>query len=373
MPATPHVRTTAAIGLLALAGGGCFYTNEINTRPNAEIEQVAPAVVYIDEPVYVSATRSFDDDGDPIAFEWEAATCEDPITDDCTVFDTGISENWDFEVPDKKLIRVKLTVKDIHGACDIKQLALSVANRTPDIELQAHDDWNRDVGVGEWVLGNGTLHFSASATDPDRGDNLRFTYTWQLYTPPTSDAEARVWTEVDAVNRDLVPDVPGLWSVRVTVSDNDPVDPQTDYAERSVNVVADSPPCIAATTPLAGTPMPYVLERAAGPRRFSVDLVADDLDPYPPPAFPVGPPAEPHFRWFIADPDTGGALTAIEGRDLNDFVIDPAAYVPGDRIALRVEAADRYLRWPECVASEPLCSLESNDCVQRVSWDVEVR
>jgi hypothetical protein len=113
-----------------------------------------------------------------------------------------------------------------------------------------------------------------------------------------------------------------------------------------------------------------ILDQAAGPRALAVLTVADDLDPYPAPAG-AGDPllGEARFRWQLGP---AGALADVEGHDLAELVVDPAASWPGDVLEARVEIADRVPR-ALCADDEPSCSLEGNACLQRVTWTLEVR
>jgi hypothetical protein len=166
-----------------------------------------------------------------------------------------------------------------------------------------------------------------------------------------------------------VPDVPGLWEVEVEAEDPDG---GVDTASRTFQVSADSPPCIAATEPPAPGGGLYVLGADEAPRRFSVLAVDDELDAHPARA---GDPdaGEASFAWWISSSATGGAFEAASGRDAPDFVIDPSEHAPGDLLALRVEVSDRVERDIACGDDRLTCSIGDNDCVQRTTWEVEIR
>jgi hypothetical protein len=127
-----------------------------------------------------------------------------------------------------------------------------------------------------------------------------------------------------------------------------------------LEIASDQPPCIAATTPAALPSARYLLDTRDGARRFAVDSVVDDLDAWPAAGSMLA------FRWFVDDVE-------VEGHDLPDLTLDPAAYLPGDTVALRVEIADRVARSLPCAPDQPECSIGGDACLQRVTWTVEVR
>jgi hypothetical protein len=116
----------------------------------------------------------------------------------------------------------------------------------------------------------------------------------------------------------------------------------------------------------------YIVDGVA-PRRFAVLSVTDDLDFYPARADQTGFLGTASMRWYIATPDTGGAFVEVQGHAVADYVVDPSAYAPGDALSLRVEIDDRVGRQIVCDPAQPTCSLEQNECLQRVTWGVEIR
>jgi hypothetical protein len=148
----------------------------------------------------------------------------------------------------------------------------------------------------------------------------------------------------------------------------------TVTGSESILVQDDALPCVVATEPEALPDARYILDRDALPRRFAVLQVRDDLDVYPSPPASLQPPmGTAGFRWFVATPDTSGALVQIDGHDSADLVVDASAYAPGDRLELRVEIDDRVGRDVICAPDAPTCSLGGDSCRQRVTWEVEVR
>ena len=109
----------------------------------------------------------------------------------------------------------------------------------------------------------------------------------------------------------------------------------------------------------------------------STDSVTDDLDSHPPTvgnSYTAGFYGAASFHWFIASPDTDGALVPMPGHQLSDYLLDVSAYAPGDQLTLRVEIDDRIGRDIVCAPDAPTCALSNNtECRQRVTWDLEVR
>jgi hypothetical protein len=134
--------------------------------------------------------------------------------------------------------------------------------------------------------------------------------------------------------------------------------------EATVTISDDQPPHVGATVPAWLPDSKVILLRSAGPRRFVVASVLDDLDPYP------GSPGA-RFRWFLRRP--GGALGEVPGHDLAELTVDPAELDPGDALDVRVEVADRRARTLPCAPAQPVCSLTSDERYQRLTWSVEVR
>jgi hypothetical protein len=79
------------------------------------------------------------------------------------------------------------------------------------------------------------------------------------------------------------------------------------------------------------------------------------------------------FRWFLAGPHTGGELVPVAGTAGAELSIDPVHYAPGDLVELRVEAADRVARELPCSPVQQTCSIGGNGCLQRITWEVEIR
>lgn len=354
--------------MAVVASTGCFFTDDINGPPTAEIFRLnEEQTLHEGGLLELSAFKSDDRDGDRLIYSWSARSCES-MTSCSPAFASRSGPYTEFAVaaPNKQLIAVELRVTDEHGAEDTDSEFYAVTNRVPRISaLQVQ---GAESPAGAFTVGR-TLNLVVAAQDDDASDTL--SYVWTLYPASGSVPGDVEWTELSATSYRLRPDVDGLWNVTVTVEDGDG---GSDLVEEAILVDVDRPPCIAATEPRAVADARYVLERGQGPRRFAVSSVVDELDPYPLPAGDAQPDrGEARFRWQLASPATGGAFVELAGHALADYTIDPSAFAPGDELALRVEVADRVDRTLPCAESSPTCSVGDDGCLQRVSWGVQVR
>jgi hypothetical protein len=341
------VRAVLCLAVLALPG--CFYLDDINVAPQAVILQVSTEPVHIDKRVQFSAAQSSDEDGDELSFDWQASTCVA-----CAAYASDVQTNFDVPVVGHQPIRVRLKVFDIHGAASEATLEVPVINRSPELVTQVSTQPNPD---GTYTVTR-PIEFAAEGADED-GDPLVYSFT--LHPPPQSNPDAVTFEKLSETAYRLVPDVPGQWEVEIAADDK--FGGVTTIREQ-VTVAADEPPCLAATSPLWAPENRIILLRSGGPRRFAVESVIDDLDPYPGSGI--------HFRWLVAGP--GMTVPAeIAGRDLPDLLIDPGELDAGDVLGVRVEIRDRNPRPLPCGADQAACSITGDTCLQRVTWTVEVR
>jgi hypothetical protein len=331
---------------------GCFYTDRVNTRPHAKFV-ISPASAVIGTTLTLDATNSSDDEGDPLTYAWTINDCSTPS--DCVLAPGGTStqRSFTFPIPNHDLLAVQLTVTDSSGASDTTSQTISPDDRPPTLMAVAQGTVNLD---GTYTLGR-KLSVQAIGSDPD-GDSP--TYTFELTPPAASDPDVVVFTSTSPTSYKLIPDVAGHWEVKVTADDGHGMQ-AVDRA--TFDVVADQPPVIAATTPdwAAGR---TILLTTDGPRAFSIDLVLDDLDPYP---LPFGTLDQElgtaHFRWYVDG-------TELADHDLASLTLDPAAYAPGDVVEVRAEVYDRVARvWP-CDTTAAVCPQVDP---RRVTWEVEIR
>jgi hypothetical protein len=370
---------------VAAAAGGCFYSGDINAAPRAEIERHTAAPIYRGDPVTLGAAKSSDPDHatSELRAAWRAHACNadrsvchpEPFAEMAgrSVFDPfsfsmpaciDPSELVDGQCPPAEVVHVTLEVADPLGRRDHDTLIVDAVNRPPTLSLRSQG--YARPGGGFTV--ETPIEIYATAGDPDPGDGAP-ELAWAYYPPSRTPSAGAGWAPIPG-GYVLVPDVEGLWTVEVTAVDQ--LGAETVVTEM-VLVRPDGPPCIALTAPAAEPSTRYVLDRADGPRAFSVLSVLDDLDHYPPfdPTDEVY--GEATFRWALASPDTGGALVEVTGHAGSSLVLEPDAYAPGDVIALRVEVADRVERVLGCDPAQATCSLTGDQCYQRVTWEAEIR
>jgi hypothetical protein len=326
---------------LAVLLSGCFYTDAVNLPPVARIDRAA-GPYHVGDIVALSATSSTDDQTKALAYSW-AAACPGCVAQE------GTDGQFNVYIAGHDTLRVTVTVVDEHGASGTASVDLVVTDRAPTLVVQAPPP----SALGTYTVG-APIAIATSVGDPD-GDTV--TLNAVPLAPSASNPDHMTFTRTGAGSWSLVPDVPGHWEVAVTAADGFG---QTTTVTQGLEVVADAPPCIAATTPAAPPQARFVLDISDGPRRFAVDSVTDDLDPWPAAGSQLG------FRWFIADAE-------VDGHDLPDLTFDPMFHAPGDVIPLRVEIADRVARTLPCPPDQAECSIAGDGCRQRVTWTVELR
>lgn len=377
MPRCMHRRVQLA-GLvlgLAMPSTACLYVEPINERPSAEIRRIGDDVVFRgDELVFVAVID--DPDRDAVDLAWRGQACDRSISDPahrCSAVETGTDPTFRFTVPTTvegaptTLLAITLDVTDSHGAIakPRQTLELPVSNHDPVVELQRR---GREL-MGQFPVG---VPITLSALGLDDDDDA-VTLTWTLFPAATSRPEDVVFTRLPdpasgGQEYQLIPDVAGDWLVRVDASDG----LGTGRGELPIAVRPDHAPCIGAIEPATTDGAVLVTTE---PRRFAVLVVADDLDSYPAPA-----PGTP----FVGAATLAWSMRAIGDAtwtalgDSPAVTFDPATVAPGDRLELRVEVADRTLRWPAlspaCTADDASCSIEApSSCVQRRTWLVEAR
>lgn len=354
---------------------GCLYTDGVNGEPQARIAKDTQGPHFRDSQVTMSARASTDPDHDLLHAKWVAVQCLDAAGTDCPADaqqviaerTTDLLTNFTFRVRDKTPVLVTLTVSDTRGATTQDWMFVEVQNRDPMVGLQ-RSPLNTSYTIGTAV------RVVATATDPD-GDTP-FYFVARPLPPRGSLPDDTRFEKVEDTGStatwEIEPDVIGVWFVEVTVRDGPGADAGEVVDMIPVNFVADQPPCLLGTDPLAVAGGTYIVDSAGGVRRFAVTNVSDDLDPYP--AGSGDAEAETTFRWYLASPDTGGELVAIANVGA-DFIVDPAAYAAGDALELRVEIADRVDRGAlPCSDEIASCSYTGDQgCVQRVTWEVEIR
>jgi hypothetical protein len=353
---------------------GCFYVDPINERPSAEIVRDNIDLPFRGDLAQVHA-RFDDPDGDPVRLSWRAQACSlGGLECDANPFVTGTEVSFALQVPTGRelgapteAVRISLDVADVHGAIarPEQQLVLDVQDHAPTLRLQ-RDGRN----LGDHFPVTVPIRVSAAFADQDVSDAVSL--TWQLFPAagslPTPD-RWKVWPDPAPAGTEaywLLPDIDGLWTVRVTARDHQGAETSQDLP---ILVTADQPPCLGALDPGAADATIIV----DAPRRFSVLTVDDDINVYPAPSANDRFLRAAHFAWSVASPDTGGALASVIGLDQHDLVIDPANYRPGDQLDVRVEISDALPRVLPCDPALASCSIDGSACRQRQTWHLEIR
>ena len=369
------------LALISLVASGCFYTDSINQRPSLDIKRPSSDPIYRTDKVALEAIAN-DPDGDFVTFDWRAYACTDPTDCDQAPFHFDKGMTTTITVPAKRIdpltgqpgsvpveaVLVLLDGMDDYGATarPTQQLLLTVDDHPPELTLR------KDSRYG-YVIGT-PINVFAAVGDPD-DTPADATVTWQVFSPPSNPAYTLVDLTVMQNDPDhlyqygktFTPNGIGQWTIQVTATDH--LGTATTQAVMIV-VTADQPPCLSQLSPIV--PPPGNTLPMSQPTLFAVNVVKDDLDPYP------TVPSDPllgttRFTWSLLPPGAGTrqALTGITG---NALALDPSSYNPGDILELRVEIYDRNNTPITCADGNATCSVISDpQCVQRQTWRVEVR
>jgi hypothetical protein len=375
------VRTVRAIAIgVAVMVGGCFYTDPINQRPSVEIEQLSSSQVFRGDLVNLNAITD-DPDGNAVSVSWEAYACTDatPQPDgsrpgcDPSSIASGTSSLFSFMTPNNRhdgttpvaAMYVTLDAVDSLGATARpgQELIITVADAPPTIAVALQSRNGYVVNI--------PLPIFARVGDPDDGA-AAVTVEWTASSPTGSETlttESSQPLGSDStqlqLGTTLVPNVVGTWNVQATATD--PTGAATTMGSDFV-ITPDEPPCLETWTPQApptGDALPIDT-----PTLFQVLVVDDDLDPYPPvPSDPIL--GTTTFAWSLLPP---GATTRVALSATGAGVaLDPASYQPGDVVELRVQIYDRTNTPVTCDDDDPTCSIGANQCMQRLTWQVEMQ
>lgn len=359
---------------------GCFYTEPLNQRPSARINQQTSAVVYRGDVVHLTSTTS-DPDNDPLRYQWRAYACTDANLGvgndggcDQVPFATEVLESFSFVVPMLRAnstplqsVLVDLEVTDDHDATarPVQQLIVPLGDEAPT--LVASKAFHNAYVVGQPV------NLFAAVGDPDDGIMPPPAVAWTVFSPPSQPTYTLVdipnvpsdpaHPELAQLGKVLTPQGPGSWDVQIVATDSLGKTAMTDVP---VDVTADRPPCLAQLAPIVPpTGQTYPLDQAT---QFQVLVVDDDLDVYPASGDPIT--GVTTFDWTVLPP--GGTRQTVSST--NHVLLDPASYAPGDVVEVRVEINDRnHWSLASCGASAATCSLTGDSCLQRQTWRVEVR
>lgn len=364
---------------------GCFYADPINQRPSLDIERQEPTgEVFRKDTVNLKAIAN-DPEDQLVFFQWRAYLCDaQPIADvmnhpgcDAIPFYTEILENASFMVEPRRAdvdapveqVLVLLEGQDEYGATarPIQQLVLAVSDHPPDLVLR------KDSRYGYVV--NTSINIYAKLGDTDDGPDKALPLDWKVFTPInqpayTFDDITVPQDTTDPMHLQLgkrfTPAGVGDWEIQAVATD--PLGAQTTESVM-ITVIPDHAPCISQVAPIAapaGSALPMT-----DPTLFQVNVVTDDLDLWP--AVPSDPVlGATTFHWSILPPGASTRQPLTVGG--NQVALDPASFTPGDIVELRVEIADRNNTPVTCTDANPTCSVISdNNCIQRLTWRVEVR
>jgi hypothetical protein len=209
-------------------------------------------------------------------------------------------------------------------------------------------------GAGPYPLGS---LFQVSGKSSDGVD---LGYNWTFDPPPGTSMTSGPCN--DPSSQCFTADVPGTYRIGLSVK-NEAGDSPVVWA--TFVVAPDQPPCIDHTTPDFG---PSVTILTAD-TNFVVDLVSDDLDPFPPTA---------DMQWWESDND--GLFRLVE-KDFPSFELFHVNFIPGDKVRLRLEVHDRdinrsqkaFLACGDADVCTQMSLIHPDTCFQRVTWTVMVR
>lgn len=354
---------------------GCFYSDGINQRPSLDIHQSGDAV-FRTATVTFTAT-GVDPDGDSIAYSWRAYACTAGACDQVP-FQTGTSPDFAATLPMFRLdpcgvdrtcefdtLHVTLDGRDSYGATSrpTQTLDLALVDQAPRVELRKDPRHAYVVST--------PVNVYALLSDPDDlAEDLPI--TWTAFGPANENETASALVDpslppaAPSYQKIFTPNMDGLWTIRVATNDPSGMPGSTDLP---IQVDADHAPCLTQWTP-AATTLPNTTIPLTDPTLFQIQVVTDDLDPYP--SSPNPPIGVTEFHWSIVPPN--GTRQQLAGVTGNAIPLDPASYHPGDIVELRVEIQDRNHTPVNCPDGDLTCSVISdNACLQRLTWRVEVR
>jgi hypothetical protein len=376
-----------ALILIALLGAGCFYTDPINQRPSVAIHAVTTGELMRGQMMVTLEAVADDPDGDSVALQWRAYACNQGMVQTCDAveYDSGVDHEFVTRVPtalsDTSLplndIHITLEARDSYGATakPSQVLDIAVGDAAPTLEMRKEP---RDAYVV-----NVPINVFAKIGDPDdvlvaSTDASKITLgPWMAEGPAIADnftLTQDITVQQDQndtthfqLGKSFTPTAIGDWTIDLTATDPSLVSTQTLLP---IHVDADHPPCLGQWDPTA-TSVPNTTIPITDPTLFQVLVVADDLDPYPSvPNDPIYGTTE--FHWSIVPP--GGSRQPLTGVTGSGVALDPDSYTPGDIVELRVEIQDRNHTAVNCPDTDLTCSVISDQsCLQRLTWQVEVR
>jgi hypothetical protein len=323
--------------------------------PIAVLELVSPPEASSFEagtPFVLSAEKSSDPDpGDAVQIQWFVKAGPPSFTSlpECPGTAPQLRRCFIATDPGDYQIEIRVTDNEAQTSTADKWLHVRPGQLgTPAIDLVS------PAGSGPYPLG------SLFQVTGQNSDGVDLGYDWEIVPPPGSDPMSGPCN--DPSSQCFTADIPGTYRVGLSVRNDAGPSP---IVWATFVVAPDQPPCIDHTTP-DFTPAMTVLTADTD---FVVDLVSDDLDPFPPTT---------DMQWW--ESDNGGDFHLVEN-GFPSFPLHHASYEPGVQVRLRVEVRDRDTTRAEegfiaChdadFCSEPSL-IHPSACFQRVTWTVVVR
>lgn len=318
-----------------------------------------------------------DPDGDPIRVQWAAYACTDAsnVGDcDATPFAEATTADFTIDVPVLRAtnthvesLLIALDGVDALGAAARpgQQTIVPVLDGPPHLRISKTSKY-------KFVAGTPVELFIEYGDPDDSPDDVTidvmvtppslatFTLTDLANVPQPTDPKLK------QIGKVLTASEAGQWRLAIKGTSHGVETVVPDI----VDVTVDQPPCLAELEPVvppAGAQLPLI-----DPTLFQVLVVDDELDRFP----TVGgdPFMQPtSFAWSLKR--GSGARQSLTGATANAVDLDPATFTPGELLELRVEAFDRNTVGQPlpCSDDEPSCSIQTNQCKQRLTWRIEVR
>jgi len=371
-----------------LGMGGCFYIDPINQRPGLRIENNTAGQIERGQQDLTLQAIADDPEEQFVGFHWRVYICSDAADfatcdQEPTLF--SLLDSITFDVPTHRIdpdgpgselarpaesLLVILEGKDDHGATakPAQELIIPLDDASPNLVLD-------QLPLYDSVIGTPIDLYAVYGDADDAIEGV--TIEWKAFSPSQVEINLTDLTGLGQptdpnrrqVGKQLVPTALGSWDIVVTATD--PIGKST-VEHLTVVVGPDNPPCLEQWSPIAlpdGNFLPMT-----EPTLFQVPVVSDALDRYPTVLDPVLDPASllgpTVFVWSLKQGSGPRAPLAATG---NSVALDPASFSPGEELELRVEIFDRNDVPISCGDTEQTCSVISTACIQRQTWNVEVR
>ncbi len=172
-----------------------------NTEP---ISDAGPdqAVILLGSTIQLDGTQSYDDDGDPIQFQWNVITL--PVGSTASLDDPTSS--------------APSFVADLNGTYEFElQVSDAWSSSTPDHVIVSFENVQpvSDAGQNQAVSEGDTVQLDGTGSTDDNGDLL--TYSWSMLTIP--DGSASALDDPFASQTNFIADTVGTYEIQLVVND----------------------------------------------------------------------------------------------------------------------------------------------------------